>query len=303
MRYCVSIIHPPGFRHAGAFAEVAQTLVHGLRGLGCRAVVAENAVDPEGTTIMLGAFLLSSQQAQALPPSCIVYNFEQIVPGSPGLGPVATHLMARFEIWDYSRRNLTALRARLPGGRFRHVPLGYVPALTRIPAAPQQDIDVLFYGSLNARRQAVLRDMETAGLRVATGFGLYGAERDALIARSKLVLNMHYYESQIFEIVRVSYLLANRVAVVAECNPATEIDEDLREAVAGVPYARLTAECRRLLGDEAARASLAERGFRRMAARDECAILGEALNLPRSPAKRQDARHPLPGPKDSGLCP
>jgi hypothetical protein len=28
------------------------------------------------------------------------------------------------------------------------VPIGYAPAITRIPAAPQRDIDVLFYGAL-----------------------------------------------------------------------------------------------------------------------------------------------------------
>ena len=46
-------------------------------------------------------------------------------------------------------------------------------------------------------------------------YGVYGAERDRLIARSRLVLNVHYFPTHIFEMIRVSYLLANRTAVVA----------------------------------------------------------------------------------------
>jgi hypothetical protein len=58
-------------------------------------------------------------------------------------------------------------------------------------------------------------------------FGAYGAGRDALVARSKIVLSMHYYEPAAFEIVRVAYLLANAKAVVAEVNPGETVDADL----------------------------------------------------------------------------
>ena len=64
--------------------------------------------------------------------------------------------------------------------------------------------------------------------RVRAESGVRGAERDALIARARLVLNLHFYPTAIFELVRVSYLLANGKAVVAECGPETEIDADIR---------------------------------------------------------------------------
>ena len=46
--------------------------------------------------------------------------------------------------------------------------------------------------------------------------GVYGEERDAYIARSKIVLNLHFYESQIMEQVRISYLLNNHALVISE---------------------------------------------------------------------------------------
>jgi len=35
--------------------------------------------------------------------------------------------------------------------RSQEIPIGYAPAMTRIPAAPQRHIDVLFYGALTGR--------------------------------------------------------------------------------------------------------------------------------------------------------
>jgi hypothetical protein len=53
-------------------------------------------------------------------------------------------------------------------------------------------------------------------VRVKTLFGVYGKERDEYIGRSKILLNIHYYTTMIFEAVRVSYLLNNRCCVVSE---------------------------------------------------------------------------------------
>ena len=41
----------------------------------------------------------------------------------------------------------------------RYVPLGFVPELARIDKAPVEDIDILFYGSYNPRRVAVLDEL------------------------------------------------------------------------------------------------------------------------------------------------
>ncbi len=73
----------------------------------------------------------------------------------------------------------------------------------------------------------------------------HGRARDELISRAKVVLNVHFYPTAIFEIVRVSYLLANRKAVVGECGPSTEIDTDIREAIAPANYDRLCDRVRR----------------------------------------------------------
>jgi hypothetical protein len=64
------------------------------------------------------------------------------------------------------------------------------------------------------------------------GKNIWGTIRDEMIGRSKLVLNLTGYESAntIFEIVRVSYLLANGRAVVCQKREGIEIESDLLES-------------------------------------------------------------------------
>jgi hypothetical protein len=60
----------------------------------------------------------------------------------------------RHAVWDYSARNVKRW-ARLGVRDVRHLPVGYVPQLSRIPR-DEENIDVLFYGSVNERRQEIL---------------------------------------------------------------------------------------------------------------------------------------------------
>jgi len=204
-------------------------------------------------------------------PGSILYNLEQIYQGSPWL---TADLIAAFRghtVWDYSRANILALE-RL-GISASYVPVGYIPALTRIPPAPAQDIDVLFIGSIADRRLKILQALEREGARVVAIYGRYGAERDALIARAKIVLNIHFHAAKVFEIVRVSYLLANRCFVVSETGSDRAAEADLAGGVVFADYDRLVATCLGYLRDPAARAQVATRGFALMSSMPEAEFL------------------------------
>lgn len=274
--YAVCIVQPPGYLHSEAFREVGEILLHGLRRLGHDAVLSSDAVHQGRRVIVLGSCLLPSHLLP-LPGDAIIYNLEQIHPGLPWLTPEAIELFRRHEVWDYSARN-AARYAELGLARPRVVPIGHAPELVRIPKVPEQeDIDVLFYGSLNERRRVILDALRARGLRVEAVFGVYGEARDQLIARSTIVLNLHFYEAKVFEIVRVSYLLANGRCVVSErgADPAEEREFD--EGIAFAEYGELVNTCARLARDPIARARLGEAGQAIMTRRDEVAYLREAL--------------------------
>jgi hypothetical protein len=124
-----------------------------------------------------------------------------------------------------------------------------------IPDLPKE-IDVLFYGSLNPRRKVIL-DRIVAQCKLRHLFGVYGEQRDALIARSKIVLNLHCTPAQIFEQTRVSYLLNNAQFVLCETSPGNPYEGIITTA----PYDDLPEACRQFLANDAQRVQLAAESF------------------------------------------
>jgi len=249
MRFAVAVVSPPDRDDlsGGAFNDVAEAVHHGLVALGHDSVLTSRLDLDERRTIVLGGNLLV-QYGLEPPKDPIFYNLEQLGDDLPWMTmPDFVELFRRYPTWDYSPANIDRLAAMgLP--RPAHVPIGYVPELTRIAPAPE-DIDVLFYGALNARRYAVLRELHNRGIRVKWLTGAYGANRDAWIARSKIVLNMHYWDAKIFAVTRVSYLLANRRTVVSERGADPALERDLESGIAFADYDGLGDRCMELLGD------------------------------------------------------
>ncbi|WP_052699217.1 tetratricopeptide repeat protein [Hyphomicrobium sp. 99] len=277
-RVSLVTISPDGNPHSAGFDDLALGFESGLRSLGVEVERKTNALHASGINLLLGAHLIDSQElADRVPLNTVIVNLEQVAGFDVRSRPIYLSLLRRLAVWDYSVRNIHELR-RLTGSPYvRHVSIGYAPELTRDLPPSAQPIDVLFYGSTNPRRQAVLAALGAAGLNVKHLFNVYGDARDRAIADAKVVLNMHFYEDSIHEIVRTSYLLANRKAVVTECGPRTEIDEDIKSAMLSVPYEDLVSSCVALVRDEPRRRELERRAFEVFAKRDQAKILRETI--------------------------
>jgi hypothetical protein len=270
----VIVPYRPAYVHLAALQELVDAVVHGLRELGQTVELAAAGPEVPENAILVGAHLLSPEECDGIPDRAIVYNSEHV--NSRWMGAHYRALLGRCVVWDYSLDNAGMLRDQL-GKPVRYVRLGYVPVFTRVTPATAEDIDVLFYGSLTERRNAMLVALRGAGLLVHFGFGVYGKERDALIARAKLVLNVHAHLPGAFEIVRVAYLLANRKAVICECNPGERIDPDLEDGMVAARYEDILARTIELVTDTPRRQAIGARGFAVFAQRDQAAFLRGAL--------------------------
>jgi SAM-dependent methyltransferase len=271
----IALIRPQGYLHTEAFREIAETLQAGLEGLRHTARVQENICERHMTNIVLGAHLLTAPQMQNIPAGSIIYNLEQM--GGAPLRAEYTALASRHRIWDYDARHIAFWKSLNCAFEPVHVPVGYVPGLNKIKPHPVQDIDVLFYGSINPRRRDILVALKNAGLNVHVVFGVYGKDRDDLISRSRVVLNVHFYESKVFEMVRVSYLLSNSKAVVSECASETELEPGVSSAITAVPYDKIVETCTALVKNDAERKALEARGFQWFSQRKESEILARVL--------------------------
>ena len=270
--YSIWIVTPEGYRHSRCFEEVALALREAFAALGVDAPIVTEAGAIQGRAIALGADLL---QDRPCPDDVILYNFEQVYQNPIVMTPAYVALLKRHTVWDYSARNIEALAAH--GIKAGLCGVGYMPGLTRIAPAPVKDIDVLFIGSMNPRRGKVLDQIAATGASVKVAFDCYGQERDALIARAKIVLNLHFYEAKLFEIVRVSYLLSNRACVVSETGLEPELEAPFAGGVAFAGYGGLAMACQRLLADDVLRERIAARGFEQMRGQSQLEMLKRAL--------------------------
>jgi hypothetical protein len=208
------ICHAYTIVYCEAFTELVDLLEASLRDLGHTVTKGRNQFRASATNILLGGNML---KASTIPPGIklIVYQLEQLHEGSTWWNDdIRTILKRADEVWDYDPSNIAFLKEHL-GIEAKHVPIGYHKALIRVPRR-EKDIDCLHFGSMNERRQKIIESIEAAGTKVHCVYNMWGRERDEMIARSKVVLNLHYYDLAIFEQVRVSYLLNNAVTVLSE---------------------------------------------------------------------------------------
>lgn len=274
MEFSVLIVTPPNYTHAECFREVAETISHGLQELGHTAWVTTQA-RPGTRHIVLGAHLLLHYPLP-LPADSILYNLEQLPLRDEDWLRRYAALLGRHAVWDYAEENRAMLQ-QLGIAAAAVLPIAYHPGLTRISPQEHKDIDVLFIGSLNARRRKILDAMQDAGIGVVALFNKYGAERDAVIARARIMLNMHFYEARIFEAVRVSYYLANRLCVLSEGSGDARLDAEWGAGVCFAPYPDLVRRARALLADQALREAYGERGLALMRQRPITPALAAAL--------------------------
>ena len=279
--HIVHIVPDPRLHGLYGYAELIGAMQWGLTELGHETTAAINSLGRDKINIVLGGQMLGEMEFKQFPPDTIFYNTEQLAEVSPeNLWPVWRNIASQFRVWEYSQRNMAVWEQFQPKWPPTLVPVGWAPILRRIAKIENEDIDVLFYGLPSNARFVAFNNLCKAWVKCVFACGLYGKERDELIARARIVLNVNRYEqSRIFEVVRVSYLLANEKAVVSDIHPDSFVEADLKEAVAFSPLEGIVETCQNLLKDDAARRELASRGKAVFERRDIREILRKALAL------------------------
>lgn len=136
------------------------------------------------------------------------------------------------EIWDYDIDNMNFL-IKEGFKNIIHKPLVYCSGLIRNKENKEQIYDILFYGSINDRRfkylQILSKKYKLCIVTDDNSFIKYKKELSCFIQKnifnddlfkyineSKIIINLHYYESLIQEQVRIFELLINDKMVVSE---------------------------------------------------------------------------------------
>jgi hypothetical protein len=256
-------IRPPGWVHAAATDDVAASLRYGLALSGVAVTRSDNQLLAGRLNLVLGAHLSGEPELFARPQSnAVVFNTLALVPEVLAAQPGYAAMLPRLRVWEDSPANLRTLAA-LGCRDARHVPLGYAPSMTRLEPYAEPEIDVLFYGAETPRRLRIWQRFARSGLRLAWAHASYGAERDRLLRASRLVLNMHAHEESVLETGRILYPLANRMVVISERTPRTEVPEWMEACVQFAVEQDLVRRCQDVLADPVRSRAWAEAAFER----------------------------------------
>lgn len=246
-------VSPENYIHSHAFDEVVQAFHEALAALGHKAEIVYKEPPREGWTLVFGAHLCQ----KLLPPEFIIYNTEVIDADSTWMKSSYSRILRNHQIWDYSQKNVAALKAR--GLHALYCEIGYMPSMRRF-VSTKQDIEVLFIGSPNSRRDLLMKTL-SRHFKTEYRHSVYGLERDDLIARAKIVLNVHYYENAPFEIFRCAHLMANSKCIISEFGADPDIERRYYKSIDFCNYDEIPSQCEELLGNATLRETYETGGF------------------------------------------
>ena len=206
------------------FKETAIALYHTISNMGynCKLV---NTMDSNSDNyyLILGAHNYLDQ----FPKNYIIYQLEQTniyIIDEDGnkkeklfSNRYILTLMNARQVWDYSLSNIKYLKKHYKLKNVYHLPVYYTPYLDTMKYhMEERPIDILFYGSINSRREKILTELGKKYKVKVYINNLWDKDRDEMIKKSKIVINIHYYQNAILELHRISYLLSNKCLVISE---------------------------------------------------------------------------------------
>lgn len=241
---------------------------------GLRCFISKD-VKPGMKNIINGALLYKSSPDYSSPPGIyptpefpsdtIIMNMEHLYDDSQWLKhPFAyKEILKKYQVYDFNVTNINYLR-NLGNNNVKLIKMGYTRMLKNIPSK-EKDINVLFYGGINERRRKFLDliQKEIPGVCIYNN-GLWGIDRCSVIARAKIVINIHHYNLCNFESTRVFHLLMNKKFVISE---ASNDDNEYKDLADGFVRTMINSprdmvdEIKYFLREEGKREKIAEKGY------------------------------------------
>jgi hypothetical protein len=226
MKFNVTLIQPDNYIHSFALLEAAEYINIRINQCGYESALTKNHLERNRANIVVCGHLIPEELLK-IDQKLIIFNSEQLPEDSVWTSPHYRNLLDKNYVWDYSPANLLKMKH----GNTQLIDFYYCDQLSRLEIKKPAKYDLVFYGSINERRKKILDEISKSGLRVKVIFGAYGGDRDALISESRAVLNLHYYDSQIFQQIRAFYPLTNKIPVISENYPIKSAPDIYKDAI------------------------------------------------------------------------
>ena len=125
-------------------------------------------------------------------------------------------------VFDYSKSNIMYYKYF-----YENPPLylPFLPCKMNINSNIEKSIDILFYGSLNQRRYIIIEVLKKLlpNLHIEINENLFGSELTKKIQQSKIILNIHNYESPTLETARLMEAISCNTHIISEKTSECEL--------------------------------------------------------------------------------
>jgi len=152
-----------------------------------------------------------------LPKNFILYQVEQMNSNFFTL-KYLKDLQKSNIIWEFSIRNKIKYdQIDLKKIFYQPMPFYYDPPVNDSTNSTDESnvYDVAFYGTTNERRVKILNNLSDK-FKTNVGYGKISKERDSIIRKSKIILNLHYYKDSSLEACRINEILQYDKIIISE---------------------------------------------------------------------------------------
>lgn len=198
-----------------------------------------------------------------------------------------------YQVWDYSPKNIDWLTKNLNLKNILYVPICFCHILKK-KMKVENDIDILFFGSLNPKRKKILNLLKNKNIKlIIQNNNCWDEDLDLLIKRSKIIINIHFYENATLEMHRLSYLLTNQCFIISEKTKEQELIHKYSRGIIFCEYDMLVNKCLEWLNkDQAERDIISSTGYKIFKnEKYENYLNKEIYNYPKEENKKKKNKH------------
>ena len=205
------------------FMDTVESVNNALLELGYQTKLSNNVILSDAINIIWGAGAHFSPELEeiekiASPSNTIIFNMEQIDSGSPLVTEKYLNFLSKYVVLDYNSNNLDKIKAlrNITGFEFPLLPSRKFTSDYNSTALIEKKYDLGFYGFINSKRENILKEFDKYNIKIKKFTGLYGDKLASEILDCRAILNIHAYDSSIFEIARCLRPLAMGIPIISE---------------------------------------------------------------------------------------
>lgn len=242
----INVIRPVGYLFSEAFRETVEAIARDAWAADVDYTISENYIDESRNNIILGAHLACLQENKLIETlrNTTIINLERLNYFGETWGAQAfknyCEILKENKIVDYCQTNNRVLQETLnKEAEFLYRPW-HDQRWQKIPNTVTKEHDICIIGSETDRRKEIISKLKERGLKVEARTDLFSTERDQILAKSKIILNIHAYEnSQDIELWRMNYLASNGLYILSENSRFEEGEIEIERQINQAPFEQL----------------------------------------------------------------